>query len=255
MLAIVTGASRGIGEAYAHQLAARGYSLYVVGRDRERLAQVAKDIRLRYGSPVEEIVLDLASLDSAERLYAEVRSRQDLPVDLLVNNAGFGLYGEFSERPMLRVQEMLALHVLTTTKLMRLFLPEMRERRRGVIINVASVTGLLPMPYMAVYAATKAYLVNLGLSLEQEARPYGVIIQTCCPGQTATEFHRTAGRIPPTAPGGRQTAAQVAAESLAALDRGQTLIITGFRNRLLIQLQKLIPRQWLLSASARSLKS
>src|SRR5438445_5149291 len=129
MLAVITGASRGIGESYARQLAARGYALHLVARDAERLARVAGEIRA-HGVAVEEIVLDLAQEDAAERLYADVRRRCTEPVDLLVNNAGFGLYGEFADMPMPRIQEMLVLHLLTVTKLIRLILPEMRERRK-----------------------------------------------------------------------------------------------------------------------------
>src|SRR5436309_2675911 len=185
MLAVITGASRGIGESYARQLAARGYALLLASRDAERLARVAGEIRAAHAVAVEEIVLDLAQADGAERLYADVRRRRTEPVTLLVNNAGFGLYGEFVDMPMPRIQEMLVLHLLTVTKLVRLFLPEMRERRKGAIINVASVAGLLPLPYLSLYAATKAFMMSLGAGLALEARKYGVVIQTCCPRRTA----------------------------------------------------------------------
>jgi short-subunit dehydrogenase len=254
MLAVITGASRGIGESYARQLAARGYGLCLVARDAGRLAAVAEAVRAAHHVHVEEVILDLAQPDSAERLYAEVRGRQTAPVDLLVNNAGFGLYGEFTDVPTPRLQEMLYLHVLAVTKLMRLFLPEMRARRRGAIINVASIAGLGPVPYVAVYAATKAFQVNLGLSVGAEVRADGVVVQTCCPGQTITDFHATAKRTPPRSYGAQQTAAQVVSESLAALDRGSSLVITGSRNRVLMRIQKLTPRALLLWAASRALK-
>ena len=139
MLAVITGGSRGIGESYARQLAARGYALHLVARDAGRLARLAGELRTRHGVAVEEIVLDLAQADAAEQLYVEVRRRRTAPVDLLINNAGFGLYGEFADQPMPKIQDMLALHLLTFTKLFRLFLPEMRERRSGAMINV--ITG------------------------------------------------------------------------------------------------------------------
>src|SRR5205823_6061931 len=135
MLAVITGASRGIGESYARQLAARGYALHVAARDAERLARVAGELRAAHGVAVEAI------------------------------------------------------------------LPEMRERRKGAIINVASVAGLLPLPYLSLYAATKAFLVSLGAALDLEARKHGVVIQTCCPGRTATDFHATAGIKQYWAPG------------------------------------------------------
>jgi short-subunit dehydrogenase len=253
MLAVITGASRGIGESYARQLAERGYALNLVGRDAERLAQVAREIRAAHGVAVEESVLDLAQPDGAERLYAEVRRRAQ-PVDLLVNNAGFGLYGEFVDMPMPRIQEMLVLHLLTVTKLVRLFLPEMRERRCGAIINVASVAGLMPLPYFALYAATKAFMVSLGDGIGREARQYGVLVQTCCPGRTDTDFHATAGAKAYSAPGGQQTADEVVAESLAGLDRRRELVVTGRRNRLLMRVQRLLPRRVVLWAAERVLR-
>src|SRR5207245_210713 len=149
----------------ARELAARGYALHLVARDAERRARVAGEIRAAHGVAVEEIVLDLAQADGAERLYADVRRRRTEPLDLLVNNAGFGLYGEFADMPMPRIQEMLVLHLLTVTKLIRLILPEMRERRKGAIINVASVAGLLPLAYLSLYAATKAFQVSLAAAL------------------------------------------------------------------------------------------
>ena len=254
MLAVITGASRGIGESYAQQLAARGYGLHIVARDADRLAAVAEGLRAAHHVPVDEIVLDLARHDSAERLYAEVRSRRSDPVDLLVNNAGFGLYGEFINIPTPRLQEMVYLHMLTLTKLMRLFLPEMRAHRSGAIINVASIAGLLPVPYMALYAATKAFQVSLGLSVGDEVRADGVLIQTCCPGQTRTDFHATANHLPPPAHGSEQRAAQVVAESLAALDRGSAMVITGARNRFFMRVQNLVPQALVRWAASRTLK-
>jgi short-subunit dehydrogenase len=255
MLAVITGGSRGIGESYARKLAARGYALHLVARDAERLARVARAIRAAHGVTVEESVLDLAQADAAERLYAEVRSRRIVPVDVLVNNAGFGFIGEFVDMPMPRIHEMLFLHLVTVTKSTRLFLPEMRERGRGAIITVASVAGLMPLPYMSLYAATKAFMVSFGEGIGREAEPYGVVVQTCCPGRTDTDFHATAGGAPYWAPGGQQTADEVVDESLAALDRRRGLVVTGRRNRFLIRTQRMLPRRLVLWAAARLLKA
>lgn len=254
MLAVITGGSRGIGEAYARQLAARGYALHLVARDAERLAQVAGEIRAHHRVAVEEIVLDLAQPDAAERLYSEIRRRRSAPVDLLVNNAGFGFAGEFADMPMPLAQDMMTLHLMTVTKMNRLFLPEMRARGAGAIINVASVAGLLPLPYRSLYAATKAFMVNLGEGLAVEARPHGVLVQTCCPGYTATEFHARAGMKVPRTPGGCQTADEVVAESLAGLDRRREFVVTGWRNRLLVSGLKMLPRRLVLWGASRSLK-
>jgi short-subunit dehydrogenase len=218
------------------------------------MASVAHALRAAHSVRVEEIIMDLARPDSAEQLYAEVRNRRTGPVDLLVNNAGFGVYGDFADLPTPRLQEMICLHILTVTKLMRLFLPEMRGRRSGAIINVASVAGLLPIPYMAMYGATKAFQVSLGLGVSDEVRRDGVIVQTCCPGHTMTGFHTTAGRNSPAPHASEQTAAQVVSESLAALDRGKSFVITGFRNRLLMRAQSLLPRALVRWATLRAMK-
>jgi uncharacterized protein len=254
MLAVITGASRGIGESFARQLAARGADLHLIARNADRLSKLARELRTAHGVHVEEIVLDLARFDAAEHLYTEVRSRRRVPVDIFVNNAGFGLYGEFVEHPMARIEEMLLLHTITVAKLMRLFLAEMRERGSGVIINVASVAGLLPLPYMALYAATKAFMVSLGLGVDQETRGHGVLVHTCCPGHTVTDFQSTAAIPGRYAYGGKQTADEVVTETLAAVDRRQSMIVCGARNRFLMQVQRLIPRMLLLRATARNLK-
>jgi short-subunit dehydrogenase len=253
MLAVITGASRGIGESYARLLAARGYDLVLVARDAERLQRVAETVRAGHRVAAECLVLDLALRDAAERLHAEM-SRRGAAVDLLVNNAGFGLYGDFLAQPMARIEDMVHLHILTLVKTVRLFLPDMLARRRGAIINVASTAGLHPLPYLALYAATKAFMVSFGQAIAMEARPYGVLIQTCCPGQTTTEFHRTAGVKPHRTPGGSQTADEVVAESLAALDRQRRLVVTGWRNKVLAHAQRFVPAQIILSAAARILK-
>jgi short-subunit dehydrogenase len=253
MLAVITGASRGIGESYAKQLAGRGYDVLLVARDAERLERVARSVRAAHPVAAETVALDLAWSDAAERLYSEVR-RRGTAVDVLVNNAGFGLYGDFQALPMPRIEEMVRLHIMTLVKTVRLFLPDMLARRSGAMINVASTAGLRPLPYLALYAATKAFMISFGEAVAMEARPYGVLIQTCCPGQTATEFHQTAGVKPHRSPGGCQTADEVVAESLAALAGQGRFVVTGWRNRIVAQVQRFLPRQVVLSAAARFLK-
>lgn len=253
MIAVITGASRGIGESYAHQLAARSYDLVLVARDVARLERLAGMLKEVGRVSVEVLPLDLALPDAAERLYVEVR-RHHGAVDLLINNAGFGLYGEFQGMPIARIEDMLRLHVVTLVKTVRLFLPDMIQRRRGAIINVASTAGLRPLPYLALYAATKAFMISFSEAVAMEARPFGVLVQTCCPGQTATDFHKTAGVKPHAVPTGCQTPDEVVAASLAGVDRQQRLVISGWRNRLVAQVQRFVPRQVVLSAAARLLR-
>ena len=152
--AVVTGASRGIGAEYARALAAKGYDLLLASRSGPLLDRLAADLGAQYGVQVSWEVLDLAEPDAAHRLFAGA-CRLRSHTDLLVNNAGFGLYGHFTEMPMARLEEMIRLHVNTVVASMRLFLPPMIERRLGAIINVASVAGLLPVPYLGQQACTR----------------------------------------------------------------------------------------------------
>lgn len=235
----MTGASRGIGAEYAKSLAAKGYDLLLVARDQSRLDRLASELIARHAVDVQTEIMDLAVSDAAQRLYVASRQRRS-HVDVLVNNAGFGAFGPFVEVPMLRIQDMLRLHVNTIAESMRLFLPGMIERSSGAVINVASTAGFFSLPFMAEYAATKTFLITLSLSLAEEVRPFGVRIQACCPGSTETDFHQTAG-FRANNPLGSDTAAQVVAASLAALNRGPVVLTIGWRGRLVWWLTRLIP--------------
>lgn len=251
--AIVTGASRGLGAEYARALAARGYDLLLVSRDKPRMDRLATDLTSRYPVTVGIEVADLAEREAAHRLYAAARQHRGT-LDLLVNNAGFGLFGEFTDLPMARLQEMLRLHVDTIVESIRLFLPGMIERRSGGIINVSSLAGLFPIPYLAEYAATKAFLISLSEALAEEVRPFGVHVQACCPGSTETDFHATAG-VHPSNPLGLDAPATVVAVSLAALERGPTVVTIGWQGRLLALLSRMVPRAWLARVAARRMKA
>ncbi len=236
--AVVTGASCGIGVAYARALAARGYDLLLVSRNRARLDQVAAACAAGAGGVACEVI-DLAEPEAAHRLYAAARARRAV-VDLLVNNAGFGAFGAFVAMPMRQVQEMLRLHVNTVVESIRLFLPGMIERGSGAIVTVASVAGFFPVPYMAEYAATKTFLITFCEALAEEVRGTGVRIQVCCPGSTETEFYATAG-FRPRSPLGADSAESVVAESLAQLARGPVVATIGWRGRVLGLLSRCVP--------------
>jgi hypothetical protein len=249
--AVVTGASRGIGAAYARGLAARGYDLLLVARDKGRLEQLTTELR-RTTAHVEYEVADLAEPNAAHRLYAMAR-QQGRSLDLLVHNAGFGLYGPFADMPMPRILEMLRLHVNLTVESTRLFLSDMIQRRSGAIIMVSSIAGFFAVPYLAEYAASKAFLINFCLALAEEARPYGVTVQVCCPGTTETDFHATAGfrsryRF------GSDSAERVAAVSLAALKSRRSCVTIGWKGTVLAMLSRWVPQGWVARRAARMLK-
>ncbi|HBP88580.1 MAG TPA: hypothetical protein DD706_12875, partial [Nitrospiraceae bacterium] len=190
--AVITGASRGIGAEYAKALAAQGYDLLLVARDQNRLTQLSKVIQQTSSVQIWTESLDLATPQAAGTLYRLAQSYRP-HVSLLVNNAGFGFYGSFTDMPLSTVQDMLQVHIHVTTESTRLFLPDMMNRRQGAIINVASVAGFFPIPYMAEYAATKSFIISFSEAVAMEARESEVTIQVCCPGYTETDFHKTAG--------------------------------------------------------------
>ncbi|HXF92835.1 MAG TPA: SDR family oxidoreductase [Nitrospiraceae bacterium] len=249
--AVVTGASRGIGAAYARALASRGYDLLLVARDREALERVVGELRA-FAVSVRCELIDLSEPEAAHRLYAAARQCRSIP-DLLVNNAGFGLFGEFAGMPMARIQQMLRLHVNTVVESVRLFLPDMVARKAGSIVNVASLAGLFAVPYMAEYAATKAFLINFSQALDEEVRRSGVRVQVCCPGSTDTEFHRTAG-FRPRNPFGSQRPEQVVRASLSALKQGPSLVTVGVSGTLLAMVSRCVPQRLVIRGAGRWMK-
>ncbi len=251
--AVVTGASRGIGAEYARALGARGHDLLLVARDKDRLEHLAADLVQRYGIEAGWEIMDLAEPEAGHRLFAAARAQRPY-VDVLVNNAGFGLYGAFVDMPSPKLQEMLRLHINTIVESVRLFLPGILERGSGTIINVSSTAGLMPIPYLAQYGATKSFLISFTEALAQEVRGSGVRLQACCPGSTDTDFHATAGYVPKD-PVRVDSAAEVVSASLAALSRGPVTVTVGLRGRLMAAISRWGPRRFLLRTTALFMKS
>ena len=250
--AVITGASRGIGAAYAKAIAHRGYDLLLVSRDDVRLQAIATTLQHTYGVQIQTAVLDLAQPDAGHQLF--VLSRQEREhVDLLINNAGFGMYGSFIDMALPRIHEMLRLHVNTVVDSTRLFLPSMVERKSGAIINVASLAGLFPIPYMAEYAATKAFMISFSESLCEEVRSSGVYIQACCPGYTITDFHQTAG-AKPRYPLKGLTSEGVVKTSLRGLDKGKSHVTVGWQGRFTDFLSRYFPRTMLIRIAGQRVK-
>ncbi|MDR4494561.1 MAG: SDR family NAD(P)-dependent oxidoreductase [Nitrospirales bacterium] len=250
--AIITGASRGIGSAYARQLAEQGYNLLLVGRDHKRLDRITADLQSKYGGMVEKEYLDLTDSGAAQTLYARAMSLNH-PVSILIHNAGFGLYGTFAETSHAKIMDMLHLHVLQITESTRLFLPDMVARGQAAIIIVSSLAGLFPIPYMAEYAATKTYLNTFFEALAQEMDGTGVTIQVCCPGFTDTDFHKTAGYRPRHVLCS-QSPHQVATVSLNALKSRRTMVMIGWQGHLAYWMTRVLPRRLLMSLAARFVK-
>ena len=239
--ALVTGASSGIGVAFARALRGRGAKLILVARRRDRLLRLAAEL----GGEAEATVIpvDLTAPDAADRLAREVGER-GLAVDTLVNSAGMGHTTAFQEERRERALAMVDLNVRAVVALTHAFLPGMIERHRGAIINVASNAAFQPVPFLTVYAATKAFVLSFTEGLAGELGGTGVRVQALCPGLTATEFLDVAethdGLLVKKLPA--MTAEQVAACSLRGLDRGRLRVVAGWPNRLLALIQGFVPR-------------
>ncbi len=234
-LALITGASSGLGAEYANQLAAMGYDLILVARRKDRMDALASMLNTKFGSHVAAVSADLSLPDEQLRLQELIGSLPAL--DLLVNNAGFGTLGKFNNVKLNRHLEMVNLHIQTTISLTYATLPGMLARRSGAVINVASVAAFFPLPGGSIYCATKAALVSFTQTLALELSGTGVKLQVLCPGYTYTEFHDTSDYT-----GFSRTmlprflwgpAAPVVTQSLQALKKNQVVVIPRWINRLL----------------------
>jgi short-subunit dehydrogenase len=249
--ALVTGASSGIGEQFARALARRKQNLILVARSQEKLETLARVLPQAFGVQAEAFPCDLSSAGAGDRLARSVleRGRQ---ISLLVNNAGFGARGEFWKLPLERQMDMIRLHLAALIELSHHFLPGMVERREGGIINVSSMTGFQPIPYVALYAATKASMTSFSMALAEELRPYGVRVVTLCPGGTRTNFviegsRAGRGRFPVSS----MAPEEVVAQALARLDEGGGMVVPGWFNRLGIFIERFVPRPWVPWAVAK----
>jgi len=190
--ALVTGASSGIGRELAQLAAADGYDVVVTARREERLRELAETVEEEHGVSATVVTQDLADPDAAETLYETVRDAE-LDVDVLVNNAGVPLYGQFTETDREAERDMLRVNITAPTELAKLFLPAMVERGRGGVLNTASLTSFYPVPGKAVYGATKAYLLSLSRALAHEVEETGVMVTALCPGVVETEYAERGG--------------------------------------------------------------
>jgi short-subunit dehydrogenase len=254
-LALVTGASAGIGREFCRQLAARGADLILVARDGERLRALAAELTAAHGVAAEVLVADLAADADVERVVARIAAAPDLT--LLVNNAGFGTTGVLAKADPVQQERMVRLHVLAPTRLTRAALPGLLGLGRGAVVNVSSVAAFIFGPGSVNYCATKAYLNTFSEGLGVELAGSGVQVQALCPGFTRSEFHRRMGSDEGrTRPASMWLSAEsVVRASLAQLDRhGPVLCIPGLRYRLIVAATRLLPRRligWLAARNYR----
>jgi len=249
-IALVTGASSGIGAALARELARHGHDLVLSARRLAPMEALADELHGR-GAAATAIARDLSVPGGAAALVAELEAR-GIAVDMLVNNAGLGAFGRFDRSDPQRIGQMLNVNIGALTELTHALLPGMLARRRGQIVLVASTVSFLPVPGMAVYAATKAYVRSFGEALAEELKDTGITINVLCPGTTATEFFTVAGDMP----GWLQQFRMMSAEAVAriaygGLQRRQRVTVAGVVNRILARAVTHVPHFLTLPAVAR----
>lgn len=250
--ALVTGAASGIGRELAALFARDGYHVVLVDVDEEGMASAAADLEARHGVGTTEIAADLADGDAAGGVYDAVRD-EGLTVDALVNNAGFGAYGEFTDTDLDAEVEMIRVHVETVTRLTKPFAREMADRGEGRILNTASVAGFAPTPTAAVYSATKHYVLAFSEALAEELADDGVTVTALCPGETDTGFFDR-GNVGEAAfdEGDLMDPATVAAAGYEGLRNGDRRVVPGAKNRLRLFLKRLLPRTTYIRGAMRT---
>lgn len=251
--ALITGASSGIGAAFADALAARGADVVLVARREDRLIELASELSDRHGITATPIAMDLARTEAATELRDELEGR-GIRIDTLINNAGFGMRGDFIDADPARVATMIQLNVTTLVALTHAFLPALVASGHGALVNVSSVVAYQPTPHMAVYGASKAFVLSFTEAIAYETRASGLRVLAISPGATATEFFEIA-QAEDMARGRVQTPAQVVANALRALDRRRTppSIVSGGTNAVAATLAGIMPRGLVLDASGRLL--
>jgi short-subunit dehydrogenase len=250
--ALITGASTGIGAVFAHQLAARGARLILVARSEDRLRTLAADITAAHGVTVDVLPADLSRPGAAEDLADRVATL-GATVDVLVNNAGFATHGDVEHADPARLLEQVQLNCAAVVDLTTRFLPGMTARRRGAIINVASTAAFQPIAHMAVYSASKAFVLSFTEALWSEAKPRGVKVMALCPGATETPFFTVVGADEASF-GKRRTPEQVVATALRGLAKGKPSIVDGRANALLARFQRFLPHRVVLSIAERTVR-
>jgi len=249
--ALVTGASAGIGVALAEELASGGTKLVLTARRKDRLEELARRLTATYKINTEVFPADLADAHAPERIFAFTKEK-GIEIDLLINNAGFGQYGEFHSVEKQRLLDMVQVNCSAVVHLTSLYLPEMVARRRGDVLILASTASFQAVPYISTYAATKAFDLLFAEGLAEEMKPYGVRVCALCPGSTESEFNAVAGQ--PKLRSNRETAEKVAHTGLKALVAGKSYVISGLGNYLGAHGERLVPRRFVTKVAAGMFK-
>jgi len=249
--ALVTGASAGIGAALAKELAAGGTNLVLTARRIDRLKELAKALSATHKVRTEIFVADLADSNAPEKIFAFTKEK-GIEIELLINNAGFGQYGEVPSVEKQRLLDMVQVNCGAVVHLTRLYLPEMIARRRGDVLILASTASFQAVPYISTYAATKAFDLLFAEGLAEEMKPYGIRVCALCPGSTESEFHVVSGQEKFRK--NAETAEKVASTGLKALAAGKSYVISGLGNYLGAHGERLVPRRFVTRVAAGMFK-
>jgi short-subunit dehydrogenase len=250
---LITGASSGIGEVFARKLAARGRNVLLVARSEDKLVTLCNELGRSNSIRAQYVALDLSRRETPERLFEEAKKR-GLTVDLLINNAGFGSMGEFGTLDLARELNMIDLNIKSLVELTHRFLAPMIERKQGAIINVASTAAFQAVPFMATYAATKAFVLSFSEALWEENRPRGVHVMALCPGVTETNFFEAArGKKPPARVA--QTPEEVVDVALRGLARRKAVVVSGWTNLFMVESERLVPRALVTRMAGRMMRA
>ena len=239
---LITGAASGLGRAFAFRIIEESYNLILVDKDLENLEKVKMELDPAANGNIILIHQDL-SIDGSAQLIFDKVNELGISVEVLINNAGFGIFGLFAEVQPEAISNLVRLSVVTTTQLTRLFLPEMIQNKKGEIMLVSSLAAFQPAPVMSVYAASKAYLLYLGEALSNETKGTGVTITVLCPGMVNTNFQKTTGNKKPQIQWNIKSAEQVARFAYKKLKKGKTVAIPGFASKIMAELHRIFPRK------------
>ena len=247
--ALVTGASAGLGVEFARLCAAGGYDVVLAARNAARLSALAAELAQAHGVQARPLVCDLADPAAPAAIFEQLRAT---PVEVLINNAGFGVRGAYTDTDWAREADLMQVNMVALAHLTKLFLPEMVRRRSGRILNVASTAAFVPGPFMALYYASKAFVLSFSEALSNEVKGTGVTVTVLCPGPTRTEFAEAAG-IADSAlfRGASMGAAEVARIGFDAMMAGKSSVIAGARNRWMVRGIGLAPRSFTAAAAAK----
>ena len=249
--ALVTGASAGIGVALAEELASGGTNLVLTARRKDRLEELARKLTATHKIDSAVFPADLADSSAPEKILAFTKER-GIEIEVLINNAGFGQYGEFHSIEKQRLLDMVQVNCHAVVHLTRLYLPEMVARRRGGVLILASTASFQAVPYISTYAATKAFDLLFAEGLAEEMKPYGIRVCALCPGSTESEFHDVSGQE--KFQRNAETAEKVARTGLKALDAGKSYVISGLGNYLGAHGERLVPRRFVTRIAAGMFK-